>query len=311
MGQLGQSDSRGIDLISGGGAKRVRLEGDPFVTHVSAGWAHVITSLSDGSVLGWGSNYHGQTGSEPSQQPQSPKKIQLPSEMTSSSVQIATGSCHSMLLISSSLNKSIDAQYLMTWGSGADGKLGLGGPANGKPSWNDVHVPTPVSFPPLKPLDPNTSEKPIGSSQGTSRPEDPARSSSSSSPSSQVEFIKDIACGSDHSVVLTNRRIFAWGFGQHGALGPVDGSPAFYVSDVAKPPFVPRFSSSSTVDLQQLEPTTLNPEIHTDATDHDPPLSNSSLPLSISLNTLLEEFLDLQEPDVRIACGADSTFVVY
>ncbi len=305
MGQLGWGDLRGIDLDSGGGTKRVRLEGDHFVTHTSAGWAHVIASLSDGSVLGWGSNYHGQTGSEPSQLPQSPKKIQLPSEMTSSSVQVATGSCHSMLLISSSLNKSIEAQCLMTWGSGADGKLGLGGPANGKPSWNDVHIPTSVSFPPLKPLDPNTSEKPIGSSQGTSRVEDPIRSSS------QVEYIKSIACGSDHSVALTNRRVFTWGFGQHGALGPVDGSPAFYVSDVAKPPFVPRSSSSLTVDLQQLEPSTFNPKIQTDAIDHDPPLSNSSLPLSISLDVLLEEFMDLQEPDVRIACGADSTFVVY
>lgn len=66
----------------------------------------------------------------------------------------------------------------------------------------------------------------------------------------EIDFFKDkkivlLAGGCDHSVAVSqNGDIYAWGFGQHGALGAGD------LEDSPTPRLIPRFHSGHILDVQ-------------------------------------------------------------
>ena len=100
---------------------------DPFgVTKVALGGRHVLALRSDGSIIGWGANDHGQLGNNSAVDELSPILV----DNTRTYIKISAGISHSAAIDSSGA--------LFVWGSNGFGELGIG-------NTNDSLVPVQVT----------------------------------------------------------------------------------------------------------------------------------------------------------------------
>jgi len=103
------------------------------VKQVVCGWGHTLLLMSDGRLLGWGANLHGQLGVGVKEKMSKVVEITSIQEFGGRKVsQIACGGVHSIALS--------EGNDIFVWGSAADGKLGLGTPTE------DRLIPTLLSF---------------------------------------------------------------------------------------------------------------------------------------------------------------------
>ncbi|EGC35085.1 hypothetical protein DICPUDRAFT_33948, partial [Dictyostelium purpureum] len=87
------------------------------IKKVSSGWGHTLVLSEDGQLFSWGSNQHGQCGTGVKNQYSPISKIELPNSQLKV-LDISCGSCASAAILSDN--------RVYIWGSGGDGKLGLG-----------------------------------------------------------------------------------------------------------------------------------------------------------------------------------------
>ena len=158
-GQLGNgstTDSPVPVAVSGLGGKTV--------TAVSAGGEHSLALLSNGTVMAWGDNAHGQLGNNSTTDNHVPVAVSGLGAVTA----VSAGGEHSLALLSNAT--------VMAWGDNAHGQLGNG-------NFNDSHVPVEVS----------------GLSGKT---------------------VTEVAAGGEHSLaLLSTGKVMAWGDNAHGQLG--------------------------------------------------------------------------------------------
>ncbi|KAM9943093.1 hypothetical protein ACTFIT_006491 [Dictyostelium discoideum] len=97
------------------------------IKKLSSGWGHTLLLTSDGELLSWGSNQHGQCGTGIKTKVSPITKIKIPNNLKV--LDISCGSCVSAAILSDN--------NVYIWGSSGDGKLGLG--SNQK---DDLLIPT-------------------------------------------------------------------------------------------------------------------------------------------------------------------------
>ncbi|KAM9976528.1 hypothetical protein ACTFIR_010369 [Dictyostelium discoideum] len=86
------------------------------IKKLSSGWGHTLLLTSDGELLSWGSNQHGQCGTGIKTKVSPITKIKIPNNLKV--LDISCGSCVSAAILSDN--------NVYIWGSSGDGKLGLG-----------------------------------------------------------------------------------------------------------------------------------------------------------------------------------------
>ncbi|KAN0041219.1 hypothetical protein ACTFIV_003755 [Dictyostelium citrinum] len=86
------------------------------IKKLSSGWGHTLLLTTDGELLSWGSNQHGQCGTGIKTKVSPITKIKIPNNLKV--LDISCGSCVSAAILSDN--------NVYIWGSSGDGKLGLG-----------------------------------------------------------------------------------------------------------------------------------------------------------------------------------------
>lgn len=110
-GQLGDGTSTNRDTPG-----EVELPEGVSVTHVAAGSAHSLAVTSDGAVLAWGRNGHGQLGDGTTTNRGTPREVELPDGVEVR--QVAAGAAFGLALTTD--------DRLLAWGDNSYGQLGDG-----------------------------------------------------------------------------------------------------------------------------------------------------------------------------------------
>ena len=129
-GQLGQGNTTWLPDCDGGARcspNPLRVVGLADVVAIAAGFGHSLAVRSDGSVVAWGANNHGQVGDGTTADRALPTAISTPAPVT----ELAAGLFHSLARLGNGT--------LVAWGPNAAGQLGYG-------STSDRLVPGPVAF---------------------------------------------------------------------------------------------------------------------------------------------------------------------
>ncbi|KAN0047513.1 hypothetical protein ACTA71_001895 [Dictyostelium dimigraforme] len=168
------------------------------IKKLSSGWGHTLLLTTDGELLSWGSNQHGQCGTGIKTKISPITKIKIPNNLKV--LDISCGSCVSSAILSDN--------NVYIWGSSGDGKLGLG--PNQK---DDLLNPTL-----LKTLINNENNNNSNNSNHNNN------NNNNNNNIYNNGGMRNISFGSDHCVSLPINKeesgiFYGWGFGQHGCLG--------------------------------------------------------------------------------------------
>ncbi|XP_061924351.1 probable E3 ubiquitin-protein ligase HERC4 [Entelurus aequoreus] len=198
-----------------------QVEGLPFVLGVACGQYHSLALSLSGVVYSWGAGEDGQLGCLPNHTCDSQQAT--PVQMPTHTVQVACGDFHSVALI-----KGGD---VFCWGSNSHGQLGVGrqvslqyaplfvGPLTGIPVTQISAGATHTLFLTLSGLVYCCGANKHGQ-LGLNRVDPKGRFNICVVPALRRLSIAFIACGENHSVVLTKEgEVYTFGEGAHGQLG--------------------------------------------------------------------------------------------